>query len=916
MVFYLLTAGIMKRFFSLRLFLIAAVSLALLSCGRDYNPFSDANNAALYITHASFKNADTIGIFCSETLRAEVLVKELTDSCVVRVLDNRLWPHTDTALLKSDFSRESFDLCFSFYDTGRHVITMTIYRKNALPRVDSIACYVKSVLSQDPISCFFGDSIALRTPPVPDKDVNYFWSFDAATRYSSQRCSTTVAFGASVLSGKGRLWVSDGLHASPIDSFSFFARDTSKPSIICVNENYVGADTIYTGDSVFNFKVRIAQVGDRWVDSASINGRSFDNKANKVYSSLIDKMQLHDKTSPLALNVFALDHFYQGNKSEKTFYVVFSDTVKPAVPAHIVVLTPSRDSGVTMVSAYQISGTVENNSFDSLNLSLYAFVNNIPVTPIKTVKGAANAWNWPLNLVSGLNIVKISAKDNVSLNWVDSVSFSIIFADTAHDTWPPKILAITANGLPTENFYTDKYSVLLGVKAFDDGSGMDSVIIGGARSIASGSDMWYYDSVTLRHTPAGSDIAIRAVDKKHNDTVASVVLYQNRLPVMQKKPRSSFISLDSLYVDTIEAFDPDGDSLTYDKSQGPQTLQVSKNGIVFWTPSNLDTGSHTITLRIWDGYQPVFYTYTLYVYGDMGHPAPIRFATKTEDFPQYLEVGKDTLRMVLRISQNSGVKPFAFSSRIVNKSKVVLPESLDSVLTWAPALSDTGFEQLMVVVKDAFPNSDTLYPRILVVPPNRPCSLSIKFSSLAMSSGAIDLNTKKDKDTLVFHVIDPDNPLVERHDVSIFEARTQMHSIIDSAVVDSFIIVLDPLAFSGYDTMVAVVKDKALHVDTLRQAVYYGMPPYSPQAQNPLNYTSVSAPSITLSWQDVDPDNDSLSYDVYFGASPDLLVRKTTTTTPSYLLSGLSAQSTYYWKIIAKDWKSSTDGPVWQFTTR
>ena len=428
--------------------------------------------------------------------------------------------------------------------------------------------------------------------------------------------------------------------------------------------------------------------------------------------------------------------------------------------------------------------------------------------------------------------------------------------------------------------------------------------------------MWYYDSVNLRHITSGNEIVIRATDKKHNDTVASVILYQNRLPIVQKTPASSFIALDSVYVDTIEAFDPDGDTLVYDKSLGPQALQVSRQGIVYWMPSQLDTGSHAITLRIWDGYQPVFYTYTLYVYGDKGHPAPVRFSTRSEDFPQYLEIGKDTLRMVLHVAQNTGIRPFVFSSRIVNKNKTVLPEGPDSILVWAPVISDTGFEQLVVVVKDAFPNSDTLYPRILVVPPNRPCSLSMHFSSDTTKTGAIDLNKKKNKDTLVYHVIDPDNPLVERHDVSIFETRTQMHSIIDSAVVDSFTIVLDPLAFNGYDTMVAVVKDKAGHVDTLRQAVYYGMPPYSPQALDPLNYSVVTGTSVTLSWQDVDPDGDSLSYDVYFGTNPDMLALRTTTALSSYLVSGLAAQSMYYWKVTAKDWKSSTDGTIWQFTTR
>ena len=889
---------------------------AVLFCGREYNPFSDYSNAALYITHQSFKNLDTCGIFCTETLTAIVLVKELVDSCVVSAGDNRLWRASDSSIRKIDFSQEPFQFYFSFADTGRHAVRLTTYRSNAGTLVDTISLYVTSPLRQAPLSCFFGDSIVLRTPPVKDRDVNYFWSLSPGARYTSQLCSAKVAFSSIVLSGKGYVWVSDGTHASPADSFAFSARDTSKPDIICVNENYVGKDTVYTGDSVFNFKVRISVAGDRWVDSASIDGAAFDNKNNKVYYKLIDKMQLRDSNDPLTVKVFALDHFYQGNQSEKEFIVIFSNTVKPAAPARIVVLSPSRDSTVTMLSAYRVSGMVENQSFGPLDLSLYAYVNNALQPAVKTANASNNAWDWLVNLAPGPNTVKILARDNASLDIVDSALFSLVFVDTANDTRPPTIVAITANDKPANNFYTDKSAALLGVKVFDDGSGMDSVIIGGKCVFAPDSGMWYYDSVALRHTTSGNEVVIRAIDRKHNDTTASVMLYRNRLPVVQRTPASSFIALDSLYVDTITAFDPDGDTLAYDNSLGPQTLMVDKQGVVFWMPSRLDTGSHTVTIRIWDGYQPSFCTYTLYVYGDQGHPAPVRFGTRTEDFPQFLEVGKDTLRVRLRVAPNSGIRPFVFSSRIVNKNKTVLPQGPDSVLAWAPGISDTGFEQLMVVVKDAFPKSDTLYPRILVVPPNRPCSLSIHFSSDTTKTGAIDLNRKRDKDALVFHIIDPDNPLIERHDVSIFETRTQMRSIIDSAVVDSFTIVLDPMAFDGYDTMVAVVKDKAMHADTLRQAVYYGMPPYGPQALGPLNYAVVIGTSVTLSWQDVDPDGDSLSFDVYMGTSPDQLSRRTITTGTSYLATGLALQQAYYWKIVAKDWKSSVNGPVWQFTTR
>jgi hypothetical protein len=219
-------------------------------------------------------------------------------------------------------------------------------------------------------------------------------------------------------------------------------------------------------------------------------------------------------------------------------------------------------------------------------------------------------------------------------------------------------------------------------------------------------------------------------------------------------------------------------------------------------------------------------------------------------------------------------------------------------------------------VKDAFPSSDTLYPRILVVQPNRPCSLFVRFGGDTTPTGALDLNKKRTKDTLVFTIKDPDNPLVERHDVSILETRTQTSSIIDSAVVDTFSLVLDPMAFNGYDTIIGVVRDRAGTRDTVKQKVYFGMPPYVPQALYPVNLTQVAGGSVSLSWQDVDPDGDNLTFDVYFGFAPDLTTRIAITHEASFIATGLDSQRTYYWRIVAHDWKSFTESPTWQFTTR
>ena len=91
-------------------------------------------------------------------------------------------------------------------------------------------------------------------------------------------------------------------------------------------------------------------------------------------------------------------------------------------------------------------------------------------------------------------------------------------------------------------------------------------------------------------------------------------------------------------------------------------------------------------------------------------------------------------------------------------------------------------------------------------------------------------------------------------------------------------------------------------------------PPSSPYPQD--NASSVSINS-NLTWFCSDPDNDPLTYEIYFGvsASPPLVNSGQSETI--YYLGTLNEETTYYWKIVAKDnHDNSTIGNIWEFTTR
>jgi len=94
------------------------------------------------------------------------------------------------------------------------------------------------------------------------------------------------------------------------------------------------------------------------------------------------------------------------------------------------------------------------------------------------------------------------------------------------------------------------------------------------------------------------------------------------------------------------------------------------------------------------------------------------------------------------------------------------------------------------------------------------------------------------------------------------------------------------------------------------------IPPNLPNNSNPGNNTTGIDINTNLYWNCTDPDNDSLTYDVYFGTSnnPSLVSSGQINTT--YDPGTLNPGTIYYWKIKAfDDCGANTTGPLWCFTT-
>lgn len=95
-------------------------------------------------------------------------------------------------------------------------------------------------------------------------------------------------------------------------------------------------------------------------------------------------------------------------------------------------------------------------------------------------------------------------------------------------------------------------------------------------------------------------------------------------------------------------------------------------------------------------------------------------------------------------------------------------------------------------------------------------------------------------------------------------------------------------------------------------------PPYPAEIISPTMGQRISPSNgrISLQWRGSDADNDLLNYDVYLGttSTPVLIRSQHTSTTLSDVT--VSANTTYYWKVISRDAKGNTsDSGLFEFRT-
>ncbi|MBS3172347.1 hypothetical protein J4438_02085 [Candidatus Woesearchaeota archaeon] len=101
------------------------------------------------------------------------------------------------------------------------------------------------------------------------------------------------------------------------------------------------------------------------------------------------------------------------------------------------------------------------------------------------------------------------------------------------------------------------------------------------------------------------------------------------------------------------------------------------------------------------------------------------------------------------------------------------------------------------------------------------------------------------------------------------------------------------------------------------QAPVGNQAPNAPKNPFPADNSTAIERTLTLTWEGTDPNNDPLTYTVYFGTSsnPTTIVAKDISTNSYTVDYTLAYQVHYYWKVVANDGLLTKEGPVWGFST-
>ncbi len=175
--------------------------------------------------------------------------------------------------------------------------------------------------------------------------------------------------------------------------------------------------------------------------------------------------------------------------------------------------------------------------------------------------------------------------------------------------------------------------------------------------------------------------------------ISIAVTAQNDAPQFNSTPITSAAE-NTAYSYQASATDADGDSLTYSLTSSPaaQGMVIDANsGLVTWTPSYTQAGSHSVVIEVADNKENVVQSYTVIVANTNRQPiigsTPITDATEKVDYQYQVEASDpddDSLTYLL-----------------VTAPQGMSIGSANGIVTWQPGSTDSGVHNVEISVSDS-----------------------------------------------------------------------------------------------------------------------------------------------------------------------------------------------------------------------
>lgn len=873
--------------FILRSLLILNLCTAFLLCTTDTNPYTEYKNAQICIIDRSFEDLDTIEIFSRESLIIAVKVPDLIDSIVIKTPSNEEFEHGKWCIPSAAISVSggNHPVYFTFFDTGMQAIELLTYRSNGDEVRMNLKCYLKSPLEQKTIVVNLGDTVKLSTNPVK-KDVIYEWNI-GGNIYKSTSCCTSVVVRDAENNGIGLLRVLDNSISSPAVEFSFKFTDLQAPEIALMPITYtVKGDTIKTSEKNFYFTVAIKDKGGDRIDSASINGERFDKIQNNIYTKIFHGIDT--LAQPLILSLYATDNYIYRNVATARYYLQYDSKVSNNAGIRIYLLSPSGDS--SRVSTRNKDIFVKLDSYTELYKDVKVVIESI--TRDTVVEHDSN-WIGTASLKPGPNMVRIKAISGEKV--LDSICRVIIFDTTGSDTVKPVILEIRADGeiIKNEKYEIPDSIVKISIIAFDEASGIDTLLINGrVQTIDSEKYLWTFKD-TIRHHTDGDTFQIKVVDKKNNSSKRKFVLFYNRKPRVLKWPKPPrLLVVGDTYRDTINVRDDDHDFLNL-SIRNSKKMTINSEGIIQYTADLLEKGVRNFSIEADDGYgKSLIFTFDILVMEKNQVPKPVRFISTEKSLPEVVLYGNNVV-CPLVIDSSTGKQPFSIKAiRLHNRREFPVSDQNCSVTLCCFDSSDLGELPCMIIVQDSLLTADTIYPIIKIVQEDKN-ELKMIGTPKYYQDGVIDLRQPVE---LMFRIIDP-----HWKEGKKCLAYVQQKGVVSSGPInvynDTFSLAINsPDSISGYDTVIVRVNDAATEV-CCTLSVFYGVIMDQIAQYLPQDSAEINDSIVAFSWQSSKYPN--LSWELYYGLFP--VMNKKIITDTGFCKHKITQSGLYGWKVVAYD---------------